>query len=290
VWVGINAFSKRYVLKGLPADQRPGTSDVIITSGFFFVPFSVLLWAMFIGNYTPQYAASVAILAAAVLLLFDGRLTLDWRRTVERLEQACLNAGKQVAMIAAIILCASIIIGVLGMTGLGIKITSLILSGSGGQLWPALLLTALACLILGMEVPTTAAYIISVSVAGPALINLGLEPLQAHLFVFWFALLSTITPPVCGAVFIAAGMVEENWLKVAGSAMALGLGLYLIPLGMIANPELIKLGTHPLAAVLAAVKVGVALSLVSYGVIAPQPILLRAGLVVAGLMVLFISF
>ncbi len=108
-------------------------------------------------------------------------------------------------MIAAIILCASIIIGVLSITGLGVKITSLILSGSGGLLWPSLLLTALACLLLGMEVPTTAAYVICVSVAGPALTQLGLEPLQAHLFVFWFALLSTITPPVCGAVFIAAG-------------------------------------------------------------------------------------
>ena len=125
-------------------------------------------------------------------------------------------------MIAAIIVCASIVIGVLGITGLGVKITSVIVAGSGGSLWPALLLTALACLLLGMEVPTTAAYVICVSVAGPALTELGLEPLQAHLFVFWFALLSTITPPVCGAVFIAAGMVGENWLQVAGTAMALG--------------------------------------------------------------------
>src|SRR5690606_40007168 len=104
----------------------------------------------------------------------------------------------------------------------------LILSGSGGMLWPALLLTALACLVLGMEVPTTAAYVICVSVAGPALVELGLPPLLAHLFVFWFALISTITPPVCGAVFIAAGMVNANWLKVALFAMALGVGLYLL--------------------------------------------------------------
>ena len=289
VWVGINGFSARYELKGLPADQRPAARDVMITSAFFLVPFSVLLWGMFIGNYTPQYAACMAIIAGAVLLLLDGKLTFDWQRTCARLEQTCLNAGKQVSMIAAIILCASIIIGILGITGLGIKITSLILSGSGGQLWPALLLTALACLILGMEVPTTAAYVISVSIAGPALINLGLEPLQAHLFVFWFALLSTITPPVCGAVFIAAGMVEENWLKVAFSAMALGLGLYLIPLGMIANPELIKLSSNPSGAIFAALKVGAALSLVSYGVIAPKPALVRIGLVLAGLGLMFYS-
>ena len=113
-------------------------------------------------------------------------------------------------MIASIIVCASIVIGVLGITGLGIKITSLILTGSGGLLWPSLLLTALACLVLGMEVPTTAAYVICISVAGPALTQLGLSPLEAHLFVFWYALISTITPPVCGAVFIAAGMANEN--------------------------------------------------------------------------------
>jgi len=287
VWMGINAFAQRHELKGLPPDEQPAINEVLITSAFFLVPFSVLLWGMFVGQYTPQYAACLAIIAGAVLLLLNGKLTFDPKQVLHRFEQVCLNAGKQVSMIAAIILCASIIIGVLGITGLGVKITSLILSGSGGMLWPALLLTALACLVLGMEVPTTAAYVICVSVAGPALIGLGLEPLQAHLFVFWFALLSTITPPVCGAVFIAAGMVGENWLKVALSAMALGLGLYLIPLGMIANPYLIKLSTHPLLALFAALKIAIALSLISHGIIAPKPVVLRIGMILAGLVVLF---
>ncbi|SDG40165.1 TRAP transporter permease [Thalassobaculum litoreum] len=287
VWVGIDGFSLRHDLRGLAADARPATRDVLITSAFFLVPFSVLLWGMFAAGYTPQYAACLAILAGAMLLPVDGRLSFDWGRTLERVEQACMGAGKQIATIASIILCASIIIGVLGITGLGVKITSLILSGSGGALWPALLLTALACLVLGMEVPTTAAYVICVSVAGPALTELGLAPLQAHLFVFWFALLSTITPPVCGAVFIAAGMVEENWLKVAGHAMALGIGLYLIPLAMIANPDLIALATDPVWAILAAVKIGLGLTAVSFAVIAPRRLLLRAGLLVVGALLLF---
>jgi len=287
VWIGIDAFSLRHELKGLPADERPPVHDVVLTSGFFLVPFSVLLWGMFAGDYTPQYAACLAILAAALLLFLDGRLRVDLRRTVGRFETAFMTAGRQIAMIASIILCASIIIGVLGITGLGVKITSLILSGSGGQLWPAVLLTAIACLILGMEVPTTAAYVICVSVAGPALISLGLEPLQAHLFVFWFALISTITPPVCGAVFVAAGMVEEDWLKVAVAAMALGLGLYLIPLAMIAEPALIRLETAPDAALLAAAKTAVALGFVSFGVIAPKSMVLRAALIVAGGVLLF---
>ncbi|MDH3582203.1 MAG: TRAP transporter large permease subunit, partial [Hyphomicrobiales bacterium] len=177
---------------------------------------------------------------------------------------------------------------VLGQTGLGVKITSLILSAGNNQLWPALLLTAVACLLLGMEVPTTAAYVICISVAGPALQKLGLDLLLAHLFVFWFALLSTITPPVCGAVFIAAGMVGANWLRVALSAMALGIGLYVIPLGMIANPAIIGLETQPAMALVAAMQLFVGLAALSYGLIGTRSWLSRMGLILVGLVCIFV--
>ena len=286
VWMGINAFSKRYDLPGVPESDRPATKTVLITTGFFAIPFTVLLYGMFGLRFTPQYAACMAIVVGAVLLLTDDKFRFEPRLIVGRVVSAAETSGRQIAMIASIILCASLIIGVLGMTGLGVKITSMILSGSGGLLWPAVLLTALTCLLLGMEVPTTAAYVICVSVAGPALTALGLGMLQTHLFVFWFALLSTITPPVCGAVFIAAGMVEENWLKVAWKAMALGIGLYLIPLGMISTPELIELGDKPVAAILAMIKVGVATTLVAYGVIVPGSLWKRSLAIAAGLILL----
>ncbi|PCH74742.1 MAG: TRAP transporter permease DctM/Q [Rhodobacteraceae bacterium] len=268
VWMGINAYASRYDLRPIDASEQPSRRDVVITSGFFLVPFSVLLWGMFWIGFTPQYSASMAILAGAILLFFNRAARFDPSMIAERFSSALMNAARQISMIAAIIFCASIIIGVLSITGLGVKITSLILSGSGGMLWSTLLLTALACLVLGMEVPTTAAYVISVSVAGPALIQQGLEPLQAHLFVFWFALLSTITPPVCGAVFIAAGMIGENWIKVALTAMALGVGLYVIPLGMIANPDVLRIAQDPLAAIIAFVRMAVGLGILSYGLIA----------------------
>ncbi|GFE64674.1 ATP-binding protein [Litoreibacter roseus] len=287
VWMGINAYAQRYDLKGVPEDQRPDRRTVLVTSVFFLVPFSVLLFSMFVLGFTPQYAAALAIFSGVAALFFDTAFKVQIGGGLQRLRRAMVNAGQQVAMIASIILCASIIIGVLGITGLGIKITSGILSGSGGALWPALLLTALACLLLGMEVPTTAAYVICVSVAGPALIELGLDPLQAHLFVFWFALLSTITPPVCGAVFIAAGMIGENWLKVAITAMALGVGLYLIPLGMIANENLIRLREHPLEALIAFLRLAIGLSLISYALIGRYQILLRALMILLGLGLLF---
>ena len=282
VWVGINAYASRETLRGLDAEDQPSGRDVAITSAFFAVPFTVLLAGMFAVGVTPQYAASMAILSAFVLLVFNKNGLCSWPQIAGRVEKAVVTSARQVSMIAAIIVCASIIIGVLSITGLGVKITSLILAGSGGLLWPALLLTALACLILGMEVPTTAAYVICISVAGPALMELGLDPLSAHLFVFWFALLSTITPPVCGAVFIAAGMIGENWLKVALTAMALGIGLYIIPLAMIANPSLIQFGTAPLSALAAGLQVAAGLGLVSFALIGKQAAWLRLCLLAAG--------
>lgn len=287
VWVGINAYARRFSLRSIAEADRPALRDVVVTSLFFLVPFSVLLWGMFGAKFTPEYSAAMAILSAAVLLFFNAQLTFLSRQIAIRLASAVLNAARQVSLIASIILCASIIIGVLSITGLGVKITSLILEGSGGLLWPSLLLTALACLILGMEVPTTAAYVICVSVAGPALTELGLSPLQAHLFVFWFALLSTITPPVCGAVFIAAGMIGENWLKVALTAMALGIGLYIIPLGMVANPDMLRLAEVPFAALLAAGRVALGLTLLSSGLIGARRPFPTVALCASGLAIVF---
>ncbi|MCE9682909.1 TRAP transporter permease [Halomonas alkalisoli] len=287
VWVGINAYATRHDLRPMAESDRPSGKEVLITSLFFAVPFVILLERIFLGGYTPQYAASLAIFAGMLLLFFDVKLSFSLRGFASRMADAMVTAGRQVAVIGSIIICASLVIGVLSMTGLGVKITSGILSLSNEMLWPALLLTALACLVLGMEVPTTAAYVICVSVAGPALTALGLEPLLAHLFVFWFALLSTITPPVCGGVFIAAGMVGENWLKVAMKAMALGIGLYIIPLAMVANPDIIRLAFDPFAAVFDAVKIAIGLGGISYGVIARRALWLRVLLVVVGALVIF---
>ncbi len=286
VWMGINAYAGRFELRAVDASQHPGVRDVAITSGFFLVPFSVLMWGMFGPGFTPQYAASMAILAAALLLFFNREGRFDPGQIATRFSTALLNAARQMAMIASIIFCASIIIGVLSITGLGVKITSLFLSGSGGLLWPSLLLTAVACLVLGMEMPTTAAYVICVSVAGPALIGLGLAPLQAHLFVFWFALLSTITPPVCGAVFIAAGMIGENWFKVAIRAMALGVGLYVIPLGMIANPDILRIADAPLAALLDFVRMAIGLAVLSHGLIGAGTVLAKGLIGLVGLAII----
>jgi len=287
VWAGCDLYGRRYGLEPMRAKDIPPFARVAKLVLFFLVPFGLLLGILFLSGNTPQYAGAAATGASAALLLFNDQLRPSLTRWASRLVEAAVNAARQIATIAAIILCAGLIIGVLNMTGLGVKITSLILGLSGGNLWGALLLTGLACLILGMEVPTTAAYVICVAVAGPALMEIGLPPLQAHLFIFWFALLSTITPPVCGAVFIAAGMAGAPWLKVAWHAMTLGVGLYIVPLAFVANPSLTALGSTPWLALAACVKIGIGVWMVSRGLIHREAMTVRALWVAAGMVVIF---
>ena len=286
VWIGIDFYSKEFNLKPINSSDLPPIKTVLITSIFFFIPFSTLLFFMFIG-YTPQYSAAISILLAACLLFFNIKTKFNFQLGLSRLYKSFVLAGKQISLIGSIIICASIIIGVLSITGLGIKLTSLIISFSDNNIWVALILTGIACLILGMEVPTTAAYVICVSVAGPALVDMGLGILQVHLFIFWFALLSTITPPVCGAVFIASGMVSENWLKVSLTSMSLGIGLYFIPLAMIANETILNLSNSPFIAIMAFIKIALSLFLLSFSVIVKSNFILRLLAFLLSLVIMF---
>jgi TRAP transporter 4TM/12TM fusion protein len=266
-WFGVHVYALRYDLTALPKDALPGWPAVARSLPFFLLPFSILIGTLVFTAYTLAYAAVFATAVTWLTLVFepDGRLSLKgwWERTLV----ALVTAASQVAIIAAVIVCAGIVVGVFNMTGLGVKLTSVILSASGGTLWIALLLTALAGLVLGMELPTTAAYVICAAVAAPALVELGVPELYAHLFVFWYALLCTITPPVCGNVFIAAGIAQTPWLPVAGNAMRLGIGLFIVPLGFIANPDLLQLAAAPLSALLAMAKLAVGLYLIAFAVI-----------------------
>jgi len=286
-WAGVHMYALRYRLEGLARHELPGWMMVLRTAPFFLVPFAILIGSILYTSYTLSFAAVFATLAAWLLLSLDDDLRVSLRGFLLRTEQALVNGARQIAVIAAVIICAGIIVGVFNMTGLGVKLTSLILSLSGGELWAVLLLTGLASLILGMELPTTAAYIICVAVAGPALVAVGVPELYAHLFVFWYALLCTITPPVCGNVFIAAGIAGCSWLPVAGSALRLGVGLFVVPWGFILNPSLLQLATDPWLAVAAAIKVGIGLVLLAYAVVGlPGQGLWRVLALIGGLLVI----
>jgi TRAP-type uncharacterized transport system fused permease subunit len=266
-------------------EEIPPFEKVIRLAPFFLIPFGALLIALLLVGKTPQYAAALAIFASVVLLAVDREWHFSFKDWLIRFLEGSIVASRQIAVIASVIICAGIIIGVLNLTGLGVKITSAILVLSEGQLWIAMMLTALAGLILGMEVPTTAAYIITVSVAGPILQEYGLPALETHLFIFWYALLSTITPPVCGTVFIAAGMAETHWLKVASKAMRLGIGLYIIPLAFVTNRYLIHPETDLLLSLLSFAKITLGLAIVSYALVSDtRGWGQRIGLLIVGLL------
>jgi len=291
VWIGVDIFAKKYRLEAMSDDEIPRLKIVVKLAPFFLIPFTALLIALLVMGKTPQYSAAIAIFISMFLLSIDR----DWKFSIKKWSikfvEACIEASRQISVIASVIICASIIIGVLNITGVGVKITSEILFLSGGQLWLALILTALACLILGMEVPTTAAYIICVSVAGPILENFGLSPLQTHLFIFWFALLSTITPPVCGTVFIASGIAQTNWLHVASKAMRLGIGLYIIPVAFIMNRYLILPNENLLLSLASFMKISLGLVFLSYGLVSStKSLFIRALVVLFGLLIILFPF
>ncbi len=260
-WVGLDALARRTRLERVDAHELPPPGELLRTLPFFLLPVALLLWLLVVERASPGRAAAWTVLLAAALLLTDRHLSFDLRAAGGRLARALVEAAGQMATIAAVILCAGLVVGALNLTGLGVKVTGAILDLSGGLLPAALLLTALACLVLGMEVPTTAAYVVAVAVAGPALQQLGLAPLTAHMFVFWYALLSTITPPVCGTVFIASGMVGAPWLQTARHALLLGAGLYLVPLGFVVSPALLAPLSDPWGALVAFARMALALVL-----------------------------
>lgn len=289
-WVGVHYFALRFGLKALPADQLPGWRLASATAPFFAAPLIVLTVMLLVLAYSPAYSAMMATAVTVAMLLWDGqRKRISASLFASRFMIGLVDAARQIALIAAIIICSGLIVGVFHATGLGVKITGLILDLSGGKLWAALALTALACIILGMELPTTAAYLICVAVAGPALVKLGLPELHAHMFVFWYALLCTITPPVCGTVFVAASIAGTPWMPVAGMAMRIGLGLFIIPLGFVANPALMQLSEAPWLALLAAAKIGAGLTLLSYAAIGrPRHWLVGIGAGLAGAALVFV--
>ena len=264
-WIGIHFFAKRDGLYGLAPHELPSWPETVKASSFFLIPFAVLLFFLF-SLYTPQYAAFWATVSTLPLAFFNAEWGFD-RSFVSKIKGAVDEGASQIAMIASICACAQIIIAILSYTGLGVKISTFIVDLSGGSLFLALVFTMATCIILGMEVPTTAAYIMAAVVAAPVLIKLGIHPLAAHLFIFYFAILSAITPPVCGAVFIASGMANADWMETARYSLRLSYAAFLMPFVFVYDPSLLFIGNSWMDTVLCLFRTVMAMVLLSAGFI-----------------------
>lgn len=182
------------------------------------------------------------------LLLLGVAIVVSWLRRETRMMPGdilkALSTGAQNAVGVAIACAgAGIVIGVLTQTGLGLKLSHLIVSLSGGMLPLALALTAFICLLLGLGLPTSAAYLTTAILGAPALIELGVSPLAAHLFIFYFAVVSGITPPVAIAAFAAAGIADAGPMRTALAATRLGVAAYIIPFMFVYGPPLLLEGS-----------------------------------------------
>lgn len=234
VWLGVHFEAKRGNLKGIPRDELPKFSEILRERGHLSIPLIVIVWLL-VSGYTPMRAALVAIFLSIICSAIRKSTRMKPIEIVRGLENGARNVlGVLVACAAA-----GIIIGVVTKTGVGLKLASGLLDLSGGMLLPSMFLTMITAIILGMGVPTTANYVITSTIAAPALLQMGVPILAAHMFVFYFGIIADVTPPVALAAYAGAGISGGNALKTGVNASKLAIAAFIIPYMFVLNPELL---------------------------------------------------
>ncbi|QPL45929.1 TRAP transporter fused permease subunit [Halomonas sp. A40-4] len=242
IWMSVHFEAKRLGLDPIPKDQRPSLREGFFNVETLLLPLIVLI-TMLILRYTPTTAAVAAYFTAMVLYLVSPRSQGTLWERVKSLPAALEAGAMTAAMIAVIIGSVALIAAVISLTGLGLKVSSLIVMVSGGDVLITLLLAMVVAIILGMGLPTVAAYMLAASVVAAAFIEAGLPSLSAHLFILYFAILSGVTPPVALAAYIGGAIAGSHWFRTALTATKISLGGFLIPFMFIYHPPLLGQGT-----------------------------------------------
>ncbi|MCK5202796.1 MAG: TRAP transporter fused permease subunit, partial [Desulfobacterales bacterium] len=226
-------------LKGLPRENLPSLKKTLMGGWQYLLPFALLLFFLGFLRYSAQTSVMYTLAALILLSSFKKKSRVTPKKIFFALEDSARG------MMPIIPLCASIgiFVGAIQMTGAGTKFTSELLDISGGNLMVILLMTGLAAFILGMGMTAVGVYILTVVLLAPALIRAGVEPIAAHMFLFYFGCLSFITPPVCVDAFIAAGISGGHPFKTGFRAMRLGFAAYLVPWAFIFNPGILMIGS-----------------------------------------------
>jgi len=222
-------------MRGLTKDEVPKLTDVIKRRGYLFLPLFVLVYMLAVKQVSPMYAAFWAIVATIVASSFKKETRLDLRTLINALAEGSTNATVVISACA----CAGIVVGATTLTGIGLKLSGIIVQLGHGSIFLTILVSMIACYILGMGIPTTAAYIIAAVTAAPALIELGAPPIAAHMVVFYSALLSDITPPVALSAYAASGIANADPMKIAFEAMRLAFVRFLFPFLFVYTPTIL---------------------------------------------------
>ena len=236
VFFAVHFEAKRYKLLGVPDAELPRFGSVMLVRGHLFIPILIVLFGLIAGYSAPLCALAGALSCLPLAMLRKTtRAGIRWRSVLDALEDGARNT-LAVAMACA---CAGIVIGCVTITGLGIVFTQMVVALAQDSLVLALILTAMAGIILGMGMPTTPAYIMMVALLVPAVIKLGAVTPAAHMFAFYFAILSAITPPVALAVFAAAGLAKAGMWETGFAAMRAASPAYIVPFMFIYEPRLL---------------------------------------------------
>ena len=224
-------------------DERIMRAGEILKTGYFhLVPLVVLIVCLLGFGFSASYSAIFAIITILLMGIFRT-VKHEHRFPWTELKAVCLNAAKSSVPVSIACASAGIVIGIVSMTGLGVRFTQIVFEIAGGQLFPMLLMIMLACIVLGMGLPSTAAYVIAATVAAPALLKVGVDPLASNLFVFYFAIISFITPPVALSAYAASGIAGSDSTKTGMLAFKLGIAGFIIPYLFVYYPGLLIVGT-----------------------------------------------
>lgn len=228
VGVMVHLEASKLGLKGLPREQLPKIGEILKKQGYLIIPLVVII-AFLIGGFTPTLAAFYAIVISIVMAAIAALIKKDQSFTFRNLLDALEAGGRGAIAVACACACAGIIVGVVTLTGLGLRIAGIIVSLAGGNLILTLFFTMIASIILGMGLPTTAKYIVLATMAVPALIQLDVNLMAAHLFILYFGVVADITPPVALAAYAGAGIAGANSMKTGFQAVKLALAAFIVP-------------------------------------------------------------
>ena len=244
IFITVHLEAKKLGLKGMPREQLPRFLPLFLKKGYMILPLIVIIWFLCAGK-TAVFAALMGIVACmligigvSIVDLAHGRKPTFGSRDL--IDVMCA-AARNIISVAIACGMAGIIIGIVTLTGLGLKLGAGLVSLAGGKLFLTLIFTMLASIILGMGAPTTANYLITSTITAGAIIQLGVEPLAAHMFAFYFGIIADVTPPVALAAIAGAAIAKARPMKTAFNATKLAIGAFIIPYMFVYNSQMLMI-------------------------------------------------
>lgn len=239
VYIQVDLIAIREGLHGLPPESLPSLKNVIKRGWPFFISILILIYTLFVLGLDADKAALYSAASVFIIGFFKRETRPDMKKFIAILR----DTGEGMLEIGVISAAAGLIIGIVSITGLGFTFSSTLVSVSGGSTFILLALAAVGAIVLGMGMTVTAAYLLMVILIAPALTTLGMAPLNAHLFVFYFAVMSFLTPPICLAVYAAASIGKADMLKTGYAAIRLAIAAYIVPFIFAYHPALLLQGS-----------------------------------------------